>query len=87
LYLCIFCQDLDPNTTYHVVIGDNGDWDTSAGELTVGTDIYTLTMNDQTQAGNTTDPDNIDSDGTISANSCCADGYPTTTVTTGDPKR
>jgi len=43
------------------------------------------TTADSTQVGNTTDPDNIDSDGTISSTSCCADGHPTATVTTGEP--
>jgi len=76
---------LDPNTTYHIVVGGNGGFNTTDQELTVGADAYELTGANQTQAGNTSDPDNVDSDGIISSNACCANGYPSTTVTTGDP--
>jgi len=80
-----YFDDLDPNTTYHVVVGDDGDWNTADNELSANGNTYSLTTADSTQVGNTTDPDNIDSDGTISNNSCCADGHPTATITTGEP--
>jgi len=77
--------ELDPGTTYHIVVGDSASFDTNDMELSYNGDSYTLTDDDQTQTGNTTDPDLIDSDGTISSNSCCASGFPSTTITTGPP--
>jgi len=80
-----YFEELEPNTTYHIVVGGTTTWDPTNEELTLNGTKYSLTDANQTQSGNTTDPDNIDSDGVISTNTCCSDGYPSATVTTGEP--
>jgi len=79
-----YFPDLSPTTTYHVVLGEGGAWDPATAELTVGTGTYALTTADQIAPGGAMS-DMVDSDANLSTNACCADGYPTISVTTGGP--
>jgi len=80
-----YFDNVDPNTDYTVVVGDASSWSTTDNELTYNGTQYEITSANQSQAGNVTNPDAVDSDGVLSTNACCQNGYPSTTVTTGEP--